>query len=159
MILVTGGNCQGKKAFSQSVLMDLPQGGSGVWCDGSCADWETFMKERYGWNFHLFVRRVMLGEAGALPGRTGFSIFRASREKGHVWTEKELADLASLLVQSLADEGAGRILVTDEIGCGIVPVEYFERIYREETGRICCLAASRASQVWRVCCGIGQRIK
>ena len=31
-----------------------------------------------------------------------------------------------------------RVLVTDEIGCGIVPADAFERLYREETGRLCC---------------------
>ena len=53
----------------------------------------------------------------------------------------------------------GRVLVTDEIGLGIVPLDPFEREYREETGRICCLLAARSEQVWRVACGLGQRLK
>ena len=52
-----------------------------------------------------------------------------------------------------------RILVTDEIGYGIVPIDPFEREYREETGRICCLLAEKSEEVWRVCCGIGTRLK
>ena len=55
--------------------------------------------------------------------------------------------------------GPHRILVTDEIGYGIVPVDPFEREYREETGRICCLLAERSEEVWRVCCGLGTRLK
>ena len=44
------------------------------------------------------------------------------------------------------------ILICDEIGNGIVPMEAEERIYRERTGRI-------LEQVVRVVCGIGQKIK
>ena len=62
------------------------------------------------------------------------------------------------MADALMKANPDRILVTDEIGYGIVPVDPFERQYRETAGRICCQAAGYASQVWRVCCGIGQRI-
>lgn len=51
------------------------------------------------------------------------------------------------------------ILVCDEIGNGIVPVDAFERTYREQTGRILIRLAQKADEVVRVLCGIGQRIK
>ncbi|MBQ8815324.1 MAG: bifunctional adenosylcobinamide kinase/adenosylcobinamide-phosphate guanylyltransferase [Lachnospiraceae bacterium] len=51
------------------------------------------------------------------------------------------------------------ILVTDEIGYGIVPMDPFEREYREVTGRICCVLAQKAETVIRVCCGLGSVIK
>ncbi len=51
------------------------------------------------------------------------------------------------------------VLVCDEIGCGVVPIDAFEREYRETTGRICCALAGKAEQVIRVCCGIGTIIK
>lgn len=62
---------------------------------------------------------------------------------------------ASALLEGKRD----RIIVTDEIGYGIVPIEKQERLYREMTGRLCCILAKEAEEVWRVCCGIGQRIK
>ena len=37
--------------------------------------------------------------------------------------------------------------------------EYINRAYREKTGRVCCQAARRASEVHRVVCGIGTVIK
>lgn len=51
------------------------------------------------------------------------------------------------------------IIISDEIGNGIVPIEAFEREYRERTGRILVRLASQADEVVRVICGIGQKIK
>jgi len=51
------------------------------------------------------------------------------------------------------------IIVCNEVGSGIVPMEKEERIYREEVGRICCILAKNASQVIRVVCGVGTEIK
>ena len=47
----------------------------------------------------------------------------------------------------------------DEIGNGIVPLDAFEREYREQTGRAEILLAKKADEVVRVICGIGQKIK
>ena len=51
------------------------------------------------------------------------------------------------------------ISISDEIGNGIVPVDAFEREYRERTGRILVNLAKQADEVVRVICGIGQKIK
>ena len=51
------------------------------------------------------------------------------------------------------------IIISDEIGNGIVPLEPFEREYRERTGRILVELASKAEEVERVICGMGQKIK
>ncbi len=51
------------------------------------------------------------------------------------------------------------ILICDEIGNGIIPMEAEERIYRERTGRILEQLAAQADEVVRVVCGIGQKIK
>jgi len=51
------------------------------------------------------------------------------------------------------------IIISDEVGNGIVPVDSFEREYRERTGRILVRLAGQAKEVERVICGIGQKIK
>ncbi len=51
------------------------------------------------------------------------------------------------------------IWITDEIGCGIVPADRFEREWRETTGRICCELAQRSDRVERVFCGIPAVLK
>ncbi len=51
------------------------------------------------------------------------------------------------------------VMVLTEMGCGIVPGEHGERLFREMNGRVNCLFAERAEQVIRVIAGVGQRIK
>ena len=51
------------------------------------------------------------------------------------------------------------VIISDEVGNGIVPVEAFEREYRERTGRILVELAKKAEEVERVICGMGQKIK
>jgi adenosyl cobinamide kinase/adenosyl cobinamide phosphate guanylyltransferase len=51
------------------------------------------------------------------------------------------------------------IIISDEIGNGIVPIDKFEREYRERTGRMQIELARKATEVERVICGIGQKIK
>ena len=56
-------------------------------------------------------------------------------------------------------EGRERVLTADEIGCGIVPLETFERDYREREGRFCQRAAAQAREVYRILCGLEMRLK
>lgn len=51
------------------------------------------------------------------------------------------------------------IFISDEIGNGIVPLDSFEREYRERTGRLLVMLAEKAECVERVICGLAQRIK
>lgn len=51
------------------------------------------------------------------------------------------------------------MIISDEVGNGIVPIDFFEREYRERTGRILVTLANQADEVVRVICGIGQKIK
>lgn len=51
------------------------------------------------------------------------------------------------------------IIIADEIGCGVVPVDKNKRILREQISRSICEAAKCCSEVYRVYCSIGQRIK
>lgn len=56
-------------------------------------------------------------------------------------------------------QGKEIVIISDEIGYGLVPIDAFEREYREVDGRIHCYLAGYAAQVIRVTCGIGIRIK
>ncbi len=51
------------------------------------------------------------------------------------------------------------IVIMNEIGCGIIPLDKGEREWREMTGRAGCIIAERAETVYRVCCGIATVIK
>lgn len=51
------------------------------------------------------------------------------------------------------------VIVANEVGAGVVPVQAQERAFREAVGRALCVIAQEAQQVTRVVCGIGVRIK
>lgn len=70
-------------------------------------------------------------------------------------TQEELLHLADTLCR----ENPAAVVVTDEIGYGIVPADAFDREYREAVGRVCTSLASYAAQVHRVVCGVGTVIK
>lgn len=68
---------------------------------------------------------------------------------------KEIEDLAERLIQG----NPKLVIVTDEIGYGLVPVEEEARNFRERTGRICTKLAEHCESVERIVCGLPTRIR
>lgn len=79
----------------------------------------------------------------------------------HKWINKELKENRNPEeeLEAFLKKGVRFVIISDEIGNGIVPVDAFERDYREKTGRMLITLASQADEVVRVICGIGQKIK
>ncbi len=79
----------------------------------------------------------------------------------HLWVRSRLSEggCPEEEIEAFLARCEDCIIICDEIGNGIVPMEAFEREYRERTGRILVRLAKRAKEVERVLCGIGQRIK
>ena len=122
-----------------------------ITADGETSTWEEFLTSTWCRNFHLLVRRILKkDETLGLPDEQETALFETTSAGLHNWKN---------LAETIYNANLDRILVTDEIGYGIVPIDPFEREYREETGRICCLLAEKSEEVWRVCCGIGTRLK
>ncbi|SDB06003.1 adenosylcobinamide kinase /adenosylcobinamide-phosphate guanylyltransferase [Pseudobutyrivibrio sp. YE44] len=81
----------------------------------------------------------------------------------HTFIKKRLEDLKSqdeilAEIKDVISEGQW-IIISDEIGNGVVPYDAFDRQWREVTGRILISLAREATEVHKVVCGIGQRIK
>ena len=51
------------------------------------------------------------------------------------------------------------VYVCTEVGCGVVPVDRFQREWREAVGRVCCALAREAGRVDRVWCGLAVELK
>ena len=100
------------------------------WTDGGRCALDEIRTCRAVYGFHEFVKRWI--------------------KQGKSWEE-----LASLMLE----ENRDLILICDEIGCGLVPVDAFEREYREAVGRICTELVSHSDEVYRVTCGIGERLR
>lgn len=79
----------------------------------------------------------------------------------HQWIKKGLEEGWELegLEDRLLKENPQVILITNELGYGVVPMDAFDRKFRETTGRICTKLAQKSNQVIRVICGIGTVIK
>ena len=52
-----------------------------------------------------------------------------------------------------------KIIIADDISCGIVPLDAETRAFREAMGRVMVLLSRKAQSVTRVFCGIGMRLK
>lgn len=130
MRFIVGGRAQGKTAWARKLLeKDFGTG------DYSAADGRTDLPEKAFSSplvLHLeaYVRRLL--------------------EKG----EDPLA-FADALIQ----KNPGAVVTADEIGCGVVPIDAFERRYRDIDGEVCQKIAAFSPKVWRVLCGIPMMIK
>ncbi len=54
---------------------------------------------------------------------------------------------------------AEKILIFDDISCGVVPLEAELRQWRNVTGQLCQYLSKNAQRVSRVFCGLEQRLK
>lgn len=79
----------------------------------------------------------------------------------HLWIDRMLREEKDVntLVNEILYHNPDIVIIVDELGCGIVPTDPYDRMYREITGRICCRLAKEAEDVHRVICGIGTEIK
>lgn len=100
------------------------------WVKGAEADWEAISKAKGILGFHEYIRKEL--------------------KEG-----REVTSLAKDLIQANPDV----VIVSDEVGYGIVPIDAFDRKYREAVGRVCTDLASKSKKVIRVVCGIGTVIK
>ena len=75
---------------------------------------------------------------------------RACLEKG--LTQQEV-------LEKLLPFFRGKIVLCDDIFCGVVPLDALERQWREVTGRLLCRLAQEADSVIRMQCGLPQAIK
>ncbi|HIX65719.1 MAG TPA: bifunctional adenosylcobinamide kinase/adenosylcobinamide-phosphate guanylyltransferase [Candidatus Anaerotruncus excrementipullorum] len=62
-------------------------------------------------------------------------------------------------VEMLAARCPELVVICDEVGCGVVPIEASERQWREAVGRACCALAAKSRRVVRVVAGLPQTLK
>ncbi|AEB76069.1 bifunctional adenosylcobinamide kinase/adenosylcobinamide-phosphate guanylyltransferase [Clostridium botulinum] len=73
--------------------------------------------------------------------------------------EKKIITTFENLLNEVNKGNITMILVTNELGYGIVPENKLARVYRDIVGRINQYIASRASEVYLVVCGIPMKVK
>ncbi len=94
-----------------------------------------------------------------LPTETGAGQVIVNHLHRYIREQLQQGTDPEVMIENFGKEHPDCILICDEIGNGIVPMEAEERTYRERTGRILEQLAAQADEVVRVVCGIGQKIK
>jgi hypothetical protein len=98
--------------------------------DGENPDMEKIADYRCINNFHLFIKKIV--------AQGGNPIVAAEK---------------------ILNENPDIIIIMNEIGNGIIPIEKNERIWREETGHTGCFLAEKSESVERIICGMPICIK
>ena len=155
MRLVIGGAYQGKKEYvKRQYYIEETEiwGGDYPVSEGA---WKCIC------GLHKIVKGIMQ-ELSANKENNGCMTDHTARQKTEQkaeWSSEELSEHVLQYICRLTDNHPDIILVCDEVGGGIVPIEKAERDYRECVGRVLCALAKEADTVERVHCGIGQTIK
>ncbi|MBM7614416.1 bifunctional adenosylcobinamide kinase/adenosylcobinamide-phosphate guanylyltransferase [Alkaliphilus hydrothermalis] len=73
--------------------------------------------------------------------------------------EAMIFDEFKKLVQFIKSSKMRTVLVTNEVGLGIVPIDRLTRVFRDIAGRVNQYLAREADEVYLVTCGISTKIK
>jgi len=103
---------------------------------------------------------------GAYQGKTEYAKRHFGEEyrlvkEYHEVVRRQMQDGKNPLeeAEKLLESGEKLVVISNEVGYGLVPLGEEERKYRECVGRVNCFLAQQAEQVVRVVCGIGSMIK
>ena len=90
--------------------------------------------------------------------RYGSATFCCCTE-GNADAEARIVEAAKKLLDVRASSDASWIVVTNEVGLGVVPSSSLGRTYRDSLGRVNSLVASRADKVYLMAAGLALDLK
>ncbi len=175
VILITGGSRSGKSAFAQQMA---EQSTGERFFLATCPHTDPEMdarirrhqQDRQGRGWQSIEEPLLLTEElGRCPAEATVLIdcltlwinnllYEAEKENTGI-DEDQVAVRAEQLVQAAAARPGVVILVTNEVGSGIVPENAMARHYRDLVGRCNQVVGRYADQVFLVSCGIPLQIK
>ena len=85
-------------------------------------------------------------------------LFAHDGEDDEAVIDGALVELQAVLA-AFRQAGVTAVLVTNELGCGIVTMEHVSRLYRDLMGKINQAAAAEADEVYLSVCGITTELK
>lgn len=129
MKLIIGGAWQGKLTYALQTANIETKDGETV-AEGAEDSFQAALECRIIHNFHEYVRRLL----------------------------KEEKD-PDQLIRDIVEHNPDVIITINELGCGIVPQDPFDRRWRESAGRAAVKLAKYSDEVYRMVCGIPARIK
>lgn len=126
---------------------------------------------------------MILITGGAFQGKTdyvmkNYNIFQSDIKSGKIMSLSEYSEIKCInnfhiLIKRLLDnfidpikvakdiimKNPEIIIIINDIGNGIVPIEKSERIWREQVGKTGCYLAKKSDEVIRIICGCAVKIK
>lgn len=183
IVLVTGGARSGKSSFAESWCSKHSTSGSGLYIATAQA-FDEEMKERIqlhrdqreesGFKWTTLEEPLRLAEQLSISSRAGdnspvvlvdcltlwLSNVLLSNEEGNASEEHaRMESSISQLVEAVSKYSGQLVLVTNEVGSGIVPEYKLGRQYRDLAGRLNRSIAAIADQVFLVTAGIPIELK
>lgn len=175
IILVTGGARSGKSAFAESYAAALPGRHAYV---ATARIFDEEMAQRIAihrkrrpsswqtWEIPQDLPKTMerlcqssdVVLVDCLTLYFSNYLFAHDGEDDEAVIDGALAELQAVLA-ALRQAGVTAVLVTNELGCGIVPMEHVSRLYRDLMGKINQAAAAEADEVYLSVCGITTELK
>ena len=170
LILVTGGTRSGKSSFAQN-LAEAEKGRKAFIATAEPLDQE--MKERIilhknerpaGWTtveepIHLEKTVKKCGEAYDVLLIDCLTLWVSNLLVNKSMNEKAILKQISALVASCREVTARVIMVTNELGMGIVPANSLSRLYRDLVGKVNQQVALEADAVYFLVSGIPMKLK
>jgi adenosylcobinamide kinase/adenosylcobinamide-phosphate guanylyltransferase len=179
VILVTGGSRSGKSTFAEELLKDKEDVlyiATAIVTDGEMADRIEKHKERRNTNWGTVEGFKDLDKALAATSSkyilldcvtvmTTNIMFEKERDFDNI-TQVEIDSLESeihkqfdILIEAVKKENKTIVLVTNEVGSGLVPEYKLGRIFRDIAGRVNQKLGALSDEVYLVTCGIPLKIK
>ncbi|MDD2706800.1 MAG: bifunctional adenosylcobinamide kinase/adenosylcobinamide-phosphate guanylyltransferase [Verrucomicrobiae bacterium] len=175
MILVTGGARSGKSSFAQKMAEGLP--GPRIYV-ATCPLLDDEMRSRVqrhrmdregkGWKTVEEPVRLAAALSGlANPGVVLVdcltlwvnNLMHQAEQAGCGLKEEDIARECEGVADAAARLTGTVIMVTNEVGMGIVPENQMARLFRDLTGRCSQTLAARAGEVYLVSCGLPLKLK
>ncbi len=182
IILVTGGARSGKSYFAEQMCREI---GDEVSYIATCEAFDDEMKARIekhkqqrpeSWktyeafknlkdlvpnisgNSDTVILDCLTVMVNNLMFYSGVDVEKATQTEIDTLEKKIREELLSFIL-ALKDHKINLVMVTNELGMGIVPENKLSRIYRDIVGRINQVAARYSDEVYFVVSGISQKIK
>jgi adenosylcobinamide kinase/adenosylcobinamide-phosphate guanylyltransferase len=142
---------------SIGTLPEVPNRGDDYWV------WDDFDQE------HIFSDQTVTGSyhraattlasGGDVPQYLVEGVFYEGQELTVSDYEMEESPVSTESFAELIEKNPDIVIVTNELGYGVVPMDAMDRKVRETDGRICEALAAFSNEVHRVSCGLGIVIK
>jgi adenosylcobinamide kinase/adenosylcobinamide-phosphate guanylyltransferase len=129
MKLIIGGAWQGKCSYALQ-LANIEMDDKNQVAEGASSPYKAALEYRIIHDFHEYVRRLL----------------------------KEEKDPDEFIL-SILENNPEVIITINELGCGIVPEDPFDRRWRVCAVRVAVKLAKHSDEVYRMVCGIPARIK